>query len=98
RAALPAAEQARLEKGGKVDDSYDTPQEMHDAVRAAGTPELRAALAGARGAAEGTPDFYAQHRARAEAADRAAEQILADLAKGKRKPRFTPVPSRVPSR
>lgn len=96
RDGLPAAEQAGLEKkGGKLERAYGTPRELRDAVRGLGTPELKAALAGAEASAAKTPDFYAQHRARQQEADRAAEKVLADLASGKRKTRFATVPAPV---
>ncbi|MBI3563707.1 MAG: hypothetical protein HY079_00765 [Elusimicrobia bacterium] len=95
RDSLPPAGRALLENGPKLDTDYDAYADFLAALRRAGTVQLREALAAERKARAGIPGAYAQHRARADEADRAAETLLADLKAGKtaRRPRID-VPSR----
>lgn len=83
RAALPPTRRLLLEGGPTLDTDFDTRDEFLTALRHAGTQHLREALAAEEKENAALPSVYARHRARADAADREAEALLADLKAGK---------------
>lgn len=97
RAFLPAAVRAKLEQGPAVADAYDTRAKFLAAVHAAGSANLRKALA-AQEKLDGTiPSFYDQHRARMQRADTEAEDILKGLKSGAPAPKPNTKVAEVPS-
>lgn len=94
RDSLPPAGRLLLHNGPKLDTDYDAYADFLAALRHAGTVQLRAELAAELKEQAAAPAAYAQHRARADEADRAAETLLADLKAGKtaKRPRVV-VPS-----
>lgn len=83
RAALPFLTRFMLERGPALDTDFDTHDEFLKALRLAGTKHLQDALAVEEKEDAALPSVYAQHRARADAADREAEALLADIRAGK---------------